>query len=625
MTAPAAPFLPMSREEMDRLHWDKLDILLITGDCYVDHPSFGLAIIGRLLENCGYRVGIVAQPDWNDPESLKVMGVPEIGIGVTSGNMDSMVNIYTAGRRMRREDMFSEDGVTGKRPPHALPVYAQLARRAFPGKPVMIGGLEASLRRVVHYDYWQDKLRPSMMLDTKSDIMVYGMGERPTPEIFRRMRDGEAMTGIRGTAILLGKNAAAVFDRSDYVELPSYEEILRDRDALMTQTKLVEANMNYYSAQGLVQRYGDRLLVIEPPAEPLRPEELDRVHELPYARRPHPGYRRRIPAFDAIADSIQAVRGCPGGCAFCGLVAHQGRTVMSRSEASIVREAEIISSRPDFRGTISDVGGAAGNIFGSEYNTENCKRCRRVSCLFPKPCPNYRCDGQAIVHLLRTLRRMPKIRHLYINSGIRLDLALRQKELLYELIAHHVSGHLKVAPEHVSDAVLSRMGKPKNAVYNKFVDKYYALNKQYGMNQYLVPYLMSSHPGSTMKEAVELAEYIRDMGYNPEQVQDFYPTPSTLSSVMYYTGLDPRTMEKVYVPTDPHEKAMQRALIQYRNPKNYYLVREALVKAHREDLIGSGPKCLIRAVPPRPQKFAPPPSGLKKSVKPIGRKSGKRR
>ena len=538
MNRPAAPFLPMSREEMDRLHWDTLDILLITGDCYVDHPSFGVAIIGRLLERFGYRVGIVAQPDWNDPDSLRVMGTPEIGIGVTSGNMDSMVNIYTAGRRMRREDMFSEDGVTGKRPPHALPVYAQLARRAFPGKPVMIGGLEASLRRVAHYDYWQDKIRPSMMLDTKSDVMVYGMGERPTPEVFRRMRTGESFAGIRGTARLLGKNAAAAFDRSGYVELPSYEEILSDRNALMTQTKLVEANMNYYSAGGLIQRYGDRLLVIEPPAEPLTPAELDRVHELPYARKPHPRYRRRIPAFDAIADSIQAVRGCPGGCAFCGLVAHQGRTVMSRSEDSIVREAEIISSRPDFKGTISDVGGAAGNIFGSEYDTDRCRRCRRVSCLFPVPCPSYKCDGQAIVHLLRTLRRMPKIRHLYINSGIRLDLALRQKELLYELIAHHVSGHMKVAPEHLHPRVMKLMRKGTPEEFYEFMREFERISKECGLEQYLIPLFISNFPGCTDKEMKTVDDFLNRHHWSLQQVQDYIPLPMTMGAAMYYTGKD---------------------------------------------------------------------------------------
>ncbi|MBO7327803.1 MAG: YgiQ family radical SAM protein [Lentisphaeria bacterium] len=535
----AAPFLPASAKEMEKLNWKELDILLITGDCYVDHPSFGAAIIGRLLESRGYRVGIIAQPDWKNPESLKVMGTPKVGIGVTSGNMDSMVNIYTAGRRMRRDDMFSENGLTGNRPPHALVVYAQLARQAFPGKPVLTGGLEASLRRVAHYDYWQDKIRPSMMLDTKCDIMVYGMGERPTPEAFDRMRDGLPLDGIRGTARLLGKKAALEFDRSGYVELPSYEEILNNKDALMVETKLVEANMNYYSASGLIQQYGDRLLVIEPPAEPLNSDELDAVHELPYARKPHPKYKGRIPAFDAIADSIQAVRGCPGGCAFCGLVAHQGRTVMSRSEASIIKEAEYISNRPGFRGTISDVGGAAGNIFGSSYDTEKCRKCHRVSCLFPKPCPSYKCDGQALVHLLRMLRKMPKIRHLYINSGIRLDLCLRQKELLYELIAHHVSGHMKVAPEHLHPEVMRLMRKGTPEEFFEFMREFERISKECGLEQYLIPLFISNFPGCTSKEMKTVDDFLNKHHWSLQQVQDYIPLPMTMGCAMYYTGKAP--------------------------------------------------------------------------------------
>ena len=535
----AAPFLPASAKEMEKLNWKELDILLITGDCYVDHPSFGAAIIGRLLESRGYRVGIIAQPDWKNPESLKVMGTPKVGIGVTSGNMDSMVNIYTAGRRMRRDDMFSENGLTGNRPPHALVVYAQLARQAFPGKPVLTGGLEASLRRVAHYDYWQDKIRPSMMLDTKCDIMVYGMGERPTPEAFDRMRDGLPLDGIRGTARLLGKKAALEFDRIGYVELPSYEEILNNKDALMVETKLVEANMNYYSASGLIQQYGDRLLVIEPPAEPLNSDELDAVHELPYARKPHPKYKGRIPAFDAIADSIQAVRGCPGGCAFCGLVAHQGRTVMSRSEASIIKEAEYISNRPGFRGTISDVGGAAGNIFGSSYDTEKCRKCHRVSCLFPKPCPSYKCDGQALVHLLRMLRKMPKIRHLYINSGIRLDLCLRQKELLYELIAHHVSGHMKVAPEHLHPEVMRLMRKGTPEEFFEFMREFERISKECGLEQYLIPLFISNFPGCTSKEMKTVDDFLNKHHWSLQQVQDYIPLPMTMGCAMYYTGKAP--------------------------------------------------------------------------------------
>ncbi|MBR7155497.1 MAG: YgiQ family radical SAM protein, partial [Lentisphaeria bacterium] len=508
-------------------------------DCYVDHPSSGTSIIGRLLESCGYKVGIVAQPDWRTPEALQVMGTPRIGIGVSSGNMDSMVNIYTAGRRLRRDDMFSENGETGKRPPHALPVYAQLARRAFPGKPVILGGLEASLRRVVHYDYWQDKLRPSMLLDAKGDLLIYGMGENPVPEVFRRLAAGEALDGIRGTARLLGKNAALEFDAANYIELPSFDEIKQNKDALMEQTKIMEANMNYYSASGVIQRYGDRLLVIEPPAKPLEPSELDRVHELPFARRPHPVYKGKIPAFESIIDSIQAVRGCPGGCAFCGLVAHQGRSVMSRSTDSILREAETISKREGFKGIISDVGGAAGNLFGSTYDVERCKKCKRVSCIFPNHCPGYHCDGQAIVHMLRMLRKMPQVRKVYINSGIRLDLALRQPELLREIVAHHVSGHMKVAPEHLNAKVMKLMRKGTPEEFYRFMDEFQRISKECGLEQYLVPLFISNFPGCTDKEMKTVDDFLNKHHWSLQQVQDYIPLPMTMGAAMYYTGKAP--------------------------------------------------------------------------------------
>ena len=533
-------FLPTSFEEMKAAGYDELDILLITGDCYVDHPSFGVSIIGRWLAEHGYRVGIVAQPDWRDPEALKVMGRPRIGIGVTSGNMDSMVDLYTVGRRLRKEDVFSEDGAPGRRPPHALVVYAQMARQAFPGIPVMVGGLEASLRRVAHYDYWQDKIRPSVLVDSKAEILVYGMGERPTPEVFRRFAAGEALDGIRGTARLLGKKAAEAFDPGDrYLTLPSYEETLADRDALMTSTKMIEAEMNPFGGRGLIQRYGDRLLVIEPPPEPLESAELDLVHELPYARRPHPKYRGRIPAFETIKDSIQAVRGCPGGCAFCGLVAHQGRHVMSRSEDSIWREADAISRMPFFKGTISDVGGAAGNIYGSRYNLEKCARCKRSSCLFPSPCPTYECDGRAVVRMLRRLRSHPKIKHLYINSGIRLDLALRQPELLRELVQFHVSGHLKVAPEHLNPVVLKLMRKSPAEEFYRFMEIFEKLSKECGKEQYLIPLFISNFPGCTEREMKTVDDFLDKHHWSLQQVQDYIPLPMTMGGAMYYTGKAP--------------------------------------------------------------------------------------
>jgi len=544
MSSPAgdrAPaFLPMSRSEMDRLGWEQLDILLITGDCYVDHPSFGMAIIGRWLEHFGWKVGIVAQPDWKDPEALKVMGTPRIGIGVTSGNMDSMVNLYTAGRRLRREDMFSENGRTGMRPAHALPVYSQLARQAFPGIPVMVGGLEASLRRVAHYDYWQDKLRPSMMVDTKADIMVYGMGERPTPEVFRRFESGADLAGIPGTARLLGKKAAEAFvNDGRYLELPSWEETLADKDAIMTSTKMIESEMNPFGGHGLLQRYGDRLLVIEPPPLPLEPELLDQVHELPYSRKPHPRYKSPIPAYSAIENSLQAVRGCPGGCAFCGLVAHQGRQVMSRSQESIQREVEIISQLPTFKGTISDVGGAAGNIYASHTDVAICAKCKRSSCLFPKPCPNYHCSGRELVELLRKLRKHPAVKHLYINSGIRLDLMLRQPELLKEIVFHHVSGHLKVAPEHLNNDVLKLMRKNPAEDFYKIFDEFTRLSRECGKEQYLIPLFISNFPGCTAKEMKTVDDFLNRHHWSLQQVQDYIPLPMTMGGAMYYTGKAP--------------------------------------------------------------------------------------
>ena len=532
-------FIPASRREMDEAGFDELDILLITGDCYVDHPSFGVPLIGRLLLSHGYRVGIIAQPDWHDPASLTILGRPRIGVGVSSGNMDSMVNLYTAGRRLRRDDMFSENGVPGRRPPHALTVYTQLVKRAFPGIPVLAGGLEASMRRVAHYDYWQDKLRPSVLLDSKADILVYGMGEHPTPEAFRRMAAGESLAGIRGTARLLGKKAAEVFDPSGYVELPSYEDMQHDPDLLMTETKLIEAEMNPLCGQGMIQRYGERLLVIEPPPPPLKPEELDAVHELPYARRPHPMYKGKIPAFETIRSSIQAVRGCPGGCAFCGLVVHQGRSIMSRSADSIIREAKSIADDPEFKGTISDVGGAAGNIWGSGSDPAICAKCRRTSCLHPNHCPNYRCDGRELIGVLRKLRSLGGVKHVHINSGIRFDLALRQPELLKEIVYHHVSGHMKVAPEHLDAHVLELMRKGRPEDFFRIEKEFNRLSRECGKEQYLVPLFISNFPGCTAKHMRVVEEFLDRRHWSLQQVQDYIPLPMTMGAAMYYCGKDP--------------------------------------------------------------------------------------
>ena len=531
-------FIPASRRELGEAGFAELDILLVTGDCYVDHPSFGIAVIGRLLIDAGFRVGIIAQPDWKDPASLTALGTPRIGVGVTSGNMESMVDLYTAGRRLRRDDAFSENGVPGRRPPHALTVYTQLAKRAFPGLPVLAGGLEASMRRVVHYDYWQDKLRPSVLLDSKADVLVYGMGEHSTPEAFHRMAEHRGFEGIRGTARLLGKKAAEAFDATGYIELPSYEDMLEDRDLLMRETKLVEAEMNPLCGRGMIQRHGDRLLVVEPPSTPITTEELDHVHELPYARRPHPMYKGKIPAFETIRTSIQAVRGCPGGCAFCGLVAHQGRSIMSRSAASILREARSIAADPEFKGTISDVGGAAGNIWHSTSDPKICAKCRRTSCLFPNYCPNYRCDGKELITLLRELRRIDGVKHVHINSGIRLDLALRQPELLKELVYHHVSGHMKVAPEHLDAKVLKLMRKGTPEDFFRIEKEFNRLSRECGKEQYLVPLFISNFPGCTGREMKAVEDFLDRRHWSLQQVQDYIPLPMTMGAAMYYCGKD---------------------------------------------------------------------------------------
>ena len=538
-------FLPMTREEMRALGWQELDVLLITGDAYVDDPSFGVPLVGRLIQSCGLRVGIVAQPDWTDPNSLTVMGAPRLAVGVSSGNLDSMVNLYTVGRRLRREDVYSENGEPGKRPPHALVVYAQLARRAFPGKLIWIGGLEASLRRVAHYDYWQDKMRPGMLLDSKADLLMYGQGERPVRELMERLKrtggENTEISGIPGTARLLGKKAAEAFELPpNFQRLPSWEEHLADKYKLMESTLMVESVSTPGSGRGLVQSYGDRLLVIEPPPEPLTSEELDAVHELPFTGRPHPRYKGRIPAWETIKHSIVAVRGCPGGCAFCGLVSHQGRKVTSRTEDSIVREAEKLARRSDFKGTISDIGGAAGNIFGScNVNFDLCRKCRRSSCLIPSPCPNYRCDGKATVRMLKRVSRLDKVKHVYVNSGIRLDLALRQPELLRELIANHVSGHLKVAPEHLDEKVLRLMRKSSAEEFYEFRRIFESESAKLGKKQYLIPLFISNFPGCGAKEMKVVDDYLDANNWSPQQVQDYIPLPMTMGAAMYYTGMSP--------------------------------------------------------------------------------------
>ena len=596
-------FLPITKQEMLERGIAQPDFVYVIGDAYVDHPSFGHAIISRILENHGYSVVIISQPDWRNPKSIDVFGRPRLGFLVSGGNMDSMVNHYSVTRHRRKTDSFTPGGVMGKRPDYATVVYCNLIRQTYKDVPILIGGIEASLRRLAHYDYWSDAMKRSILLDSQADLLMYGMGERSVVEIADALNAGmdvKDITYIDGTVF----KCRELDESLPTIILPGYEELQKNKRTYAESFKIQYGNCDPFTAKRLAEPYGKEYVVQNSPQKPLTMEEMDAVYDLPYCRAYHPSYEKLggVPAIEEVKFSLVSNRGCFGACSFCALTFHQGRIVQVRSHESILAEAEKMVKDPDFKGYIHDVGGPTANFRHPACEKQMTKgACGGRQCLYPTPCKNMNADHSDYVALLRKLRKIPGVKKVFVRSGIRFDYLLADSKDTFfrELVQYHISGQLKVAPEHVSDAVLCRMGKPRNAVYNRFVDKYFALNKQYNMNQFLVPYLMSSHPGSTMKEAVELAEYIRDMGYNPEQVQDFYPTPSTLSTVMYYTGLDPRTMEKVYVPTDPHEKAMQRALIQYRNPKNYYLVKEALIAAHREDLIGSGPKCLIRAVPPR--------------------------
>ena len=601
-------FLPVSRADMEARGWDQCDFVYICGDAYVDHPSFGMAIISRVLEHAGYRVGIICQPDWTDPASIAALGEPRLGFLISAGNMDSMVNHYTVNKKPRREDAYTPGGRAGARPNRAVTVYGNLIRRTFKDKPIIIGGIEASLRRLAHYDYWQDKLKRSVLLDSGADILLYGMGEHSIVEVADALDGGlpvDQITFVNGS-VYRTSGAGALDNVFDYELLPSWDELERDRLTYARSFNIQQQNMDPITGGRLVEPYPNGVYVVQnPPSAPLTEREMDEVAELPYARHWHPDYDAAggIPAFDEIRFSISSNRGCFGECSFCALAFHQGRMVQVRSRESIMREAEELTHDPEFKGYINDVGGPTANFFKPA-----CKKqlthgvCKNRRCLWPDVCRNMDTNEDAYAELLRDLRQIPGVKKVFVRSGIRFDytMADASDKFLVELLQHHVSGQLRLAPEHVSDAVLSVMGKPRREVYDAFVERFERLSAEYGLKQYVVPYLISSHPGSTMKEAVELAEAVRDMGYMPEQVQDFYPTPSTMSTCMFYTGVDPRTMEPVYIPRDPHEKAMQRALIQYRKPENYKLVKEALRKAGREDLIGYGAKCLIRPVPPKP-------------------------
>ena len=584
---------------MDERGIQQLDFVYVIGDAYVDHPSFGHAIISRVLEAHGYTVGIISQPDWKDDYSISILGEPRLGFLVAAGNMDSMVNHYTVSKKRRSTDAYTPGGVMGKRPDYATITYCNLIRRNYKKTPIIIGGIEASLRRLAHYDYWSDSLKRSILLDSGADLLLYGMGERSIVEVADALNSGllvRDITFIDGTVYKTRKKE----DIYDAIFLPDYSELKADKKNYAKSFYVQYQNTDPFSGKRLAESYDYKTFVVQnPPSKPLTIEEMDDVYALPYMRTYHPSYEKAggVPAISEVKFSLVSNRGCFGGCSFCALTFHQGRIIQVRSHESIIEEAKMLTKEPDFKGYIHDVGGPTAN-----FRAPACKKqlkhgaCPNKQCLFPKPCDNLIADHRDYRALLKQLRALPGVKKVFIRSGIRFDYLLADKDqsFLKELCEYHVSGQLKVAPEHISDAVLKYMGKPENSVYRRFVQSYQKMNEKIGRKQFLVPYLMSSHPGSTLKEAVELAEFLRDFGYMPEQVQDFYPTPSTLSTCMYYTGVDPRTMEPVYTAVNPHEKAMQRALIQYRNPKNYELVSEALHKAGRTDLIGFDKKCLIR-------------------------------
>lgn len=592
-------FLPINREEMIQRGWTQPDFVFVSGDAYVDHPSFGVAIISRVLESFGYKVVILPQPNWKNTDDITQFGEPRLGFLVTSGNIDSMVNHYTVAKKKRMDDAYTPEGKAGKRPDRATTVYCNLIRQVYKNTPIIIGGIEASLRRMAHYDYWSDSVKRSVLLDSGADLLLYGMGEKSIVEVADALNSGilvKDITFISGTTY----KSTTLEHLYDYIKLPTYAEIKADKRKFAQSFKLQYENTDFANSKILVEAYGEREFVIQNITQkPLPQSELDNVYALSYMRTYHPSYEvlGGIPAIEEVKYSLISNRGCFGGCNFCALTFHQGRIMQSRSQKSIVSEAQQFIWDKDFKGYIHDVGGPTAN-----FRDTSCGKqmehgvCTHKQCLFPEPCSQLKVDHLDYLEILRELRTLPNVKKVFVRSGIRFDYLVNDPNETFfkELVKNHISGQLKVAPEHVSNQVLRHMGKPNHQVYEKFVRKYTKFNEEAGMKQFLVPYLMSSHPGSDLNSAIELAEYLRDIGHQPQQVQDFYPTPSTISTCMYYTELDPLTMQKIYVPKTLHEKAMQRALIQYRNPKNYQLVVEALTQAKRQDLIGFEKKCLIR-------------------------------
>lgn len=605
-----APLAPTSAEEMRQLGWDQVDVVFVTGDAYIDHPSFAMGILHRVLEQAGFRVAILSQPDWRSCTPWREFGRPRLFYAVSAGNMDSLINHYTANKKVRNDDAYSPGGRIGLRPDRATLPYCQRCREAYPGVPVVAGGVEASLRRLAHYDYWSDTVKRSILLDSKADLVVYGMGEQAIVEIAKRLAQGDSIKSIRnlrGTAYALGAKEAveakelAVHEGFDKVErIPSYEAVRDDKAQFVEATRLIHLNTNPYNAATLIQYHDRQAVVQNPPAFPLSEQEMDRIYDLPYTRKPHPKYTEKIPAYEMIKDSVTIMRGCFGGCTFCSITAHQGRIIQSRSQDSILREVETLAAQPDFKGVISDIGGATANMYNMRCTRPEVEaKCKRLSCVHPSICKLLGTDHGPLIKLMKNVREIPGIRKAFVASGIRMDLAQLSPEYVSELAAHHTGGRLKVAPEHASPEVLQRMKKPSIDNFGVFADQYIRASEQAGKpKQQIVPYFIASHPGSDLNEMIELALYLKQSGYKPDQVQDFIPAPFDIATCMYYTGIDPMTGQEVKVAKGLKDRKLQRALMQFFKPENYFEVREALIKSGRAELIG-GCDGLIPAQPPK--------------------------
>jgi uncharacterized radical SAM protein YgiQ len=592
--------LPMSAEEAADRGWDAVDVVFVTGDAYVDHPSFAMAILGRTLEAAGFRVGIVSQPDWRSAEPWRQFGQPRLFFAVSAGNMDSMLNHYTANRKVRNADAYSPGGRIGLRPDRSTLAYCQRAREAYPGVPVIAGGVEASLRRLAHYDFWSDKVRRSILLDSKADLVLYGMGEDAIVEIARMLKAGKSLRDLRqlrGAAYVLG---ASEEPPTDALELPSFEKVLEDKRSFADATRMIHHETNPFNARRLIQRHDRQTVVQNPPRFPISERSMDRIYGLTYTRKAHPNYKESIPAFEMIKDSVTIMRGCFGGCTFCSITAHQGRIIQSRSKESILGELDRLGKSPDFKGTVSDIGGPTANMYQMRCTKPEVEAvCRRQSCVFPKVCKLLGTNHGPLVELMKEARQTPGVKKVLVASGIRMDLARNSPEYMKELVTHHVGGRLKVAPEAVNRTVLERMRKPTQESFEDFSDKFREASAKAGKKQYLVPYFIASHPGSDLAAMIELAVFLKKHGYKPDQVQDFIPAPLDVATTMYYTGLDPFTMKEVHVAKQMRDRKFQRALLQFFKPENYFEVREALHEAGRSDLIGDGCDSLIPTHPPR--------------------------